>query len=187
MKNKITEVSITLFEKKGFSATSIQDIVDAIGVTKGAFYYYYSSKEKLLMDIHYEYIASLLERQNQIIENADLSQREKINEIVSLLIMDVVENGPSARVFFREMRHLGEENFQKVTQIRKQILKNIEMVIKEGIKQGEFRNTERPDMLAYGIVGVLNWSYTWYDPEGEVSPSELSKIYTELIFKGIEV
>ncbi len=51
MKEKIIEKAIELFEKKGFSTTSIQDIVDELGVTKGSFYYYFSSKEQLLMDI----------------------------------------------------------------------------------------------------------------------------------------
>ena len=60
VKEKITAQSIRLFEKKGFTETSIQDIVDSLGVTKGTFYYYFSSKEELLMDIHLGYIDELL-------------------------------------------------------------------------------------------------------------------------------
>jgi TetR/AcrR family transcriptional regulator, cholesterol catabolism regulator len=186
MKEKITEVSIKLFEKKGFSATSIQDIVDEIGVTKGTFYYYYSSKEQLLMDIHYDYITSLLERQNHIIEKSHLSQKEKITKIIALLIMDVSEKGPSARVFFRELRHLSEENVEKIRKIRKQFYLNVEAVIKDGMQLGEFRKNDRPDMLAYGVLGIVNWSYNWYNPDGEVAPSELAKIYANIILKGIE-
>lgn len=185
MKSKITEVSIKLFEKKGFSATSIQDIVDEIGVTKGAFYYYYSSKEQLLMDIYKEYISDLLERQIQI-TNTTLTPKEKVTEMVSLLITDIVEKGPSARVFFREMRHLNEENQQEIRNIRKQILLNLKIVIEDGIDKGEFIDVDRPNMLSLGIVGILNWSYTWYDPNGEVSPRELAEIYTNFIFNGIE-
>ena len=48
MKRKIIEESIDLFDKKGFNNTSIQNIVDSIGVTKGTFYYYFSSKQELL-------------------------------------------------------------------------------------------------------------------------------------------
>ena len=47
MKGKITQVSIQLFEQKDFSETSIQDICDGPGVTKGTFYYYFTSKEEL--------------------------------------------------------------------------------------------------------------------------------------------
>ena len=48
VKEKITEQSIRLFEKKGFSETSIQDIVDSLGVTKGTFYYYFSGSNSLI-------------------------------------------------------------------------------------------------------------------------------------------
>src|SRR5699024_11597620 len=69
IKEEITKHSIQLFEKKGFSQTSIQDIVDVLDVTKGTFYYYFSSKEQLLMDIHLQYIDNLLSRQQMIFED----------------------------------------------------------------------------------------------------------------------
>lgn len=186
MKDKIIEESIKLFERKGFSATSIQDIVDAIGVTKGTFYYYYPSKEQLLMDIHNDYITTLLKRQNSIVGKRHLSQKEKLTAIIQLLIMDVAEQGPHARVFFREMRHLTDENVAKIKIIRKRFFINVKTVILEGINQGEFRKTNHPDMLAYGVVGITNWSYNWYNPDGDVTPSELAKIYTNMILNGIE-
>ena len=40
--------AIILFAQRGFDATSVQDIVDAANVTKGAFYYYFTSKDDLL-------------------------------------------------------------------------------------------------------------------------------------------
>jgi len=100
MKKEIIEHSILLFEKKGFSQTSIQDIVDALNVTKGTFYYYFSSKEELLMDIHLQYIDDLLNRQAMILHDASLSCCKKLAKIIHLLISDIKERGPSARVFF---------------------------------------------------------------------------------------
>ncbi|MFB4475554.1 hypothetical protein ACDI16_22105, partial [Oceanobacillus caeni] len=37
-------------------------------------------------------------------------------------------------------------------------------LIKAGIEQGEFRKADRPDMIAYGVLGIVNWSYNWYNP-----------------------
>src|SRR5690625_5195889 len=106
MKRKLTKKSIELFERKGFTQTSIQDIVDELQVTKGTFYYYFSSKEQLLMDIHLDYITNLLKSQEQIIENKTMLNGDKLGEIIQLLIFDIKEKGPSGRVFFREIRHL---------------------------------------------------------------------------------
>ncbi|WP_099156880.1 TetR/AcrR family transcriptional regulator [Virgibacillus ndiopensis] len=186
MKDKITETSILLFEKKGFSATSIQDIVDVLGVTKGTFYYYFSSKEQLLMDIHDAYITNLLERQGRIIHNDAIKQKEKIVQIIRLLITDIANNGPSARVYTREVRHLADDNIEKIKQKREQFRLNVENVIRKGIDQGEFKEDLRVDMITFGILGVTNWSYNWFRPEGEVSPQELVKIYADMILTGIQ-
>ncbi|SES64035.1 regulatory protein, tetR family [Salinibacillus kushneri] len=119
MKEQITHQAILLFGERGFSKTSIQDIVDALGVTKGTFYYYFTSKEQLLMEIHREYIYNLLERQKRIIDKGGLTQKEKIIGIIRLLITDIADKGPRARVFFREMRHLTNENREDIKQNEK--------------------------------------------------------------------
>ncbi|UJL45499.1 TetR family transcriptional regulator [Virgibacillus sp. NKC19-16] len=184
MKEQITKQSIVFFEDKGFSETSIQDIVNALGVTKGTFYYYFSSKEQLLMDIHQDYITNLLERQNRIINRAS-TQKEKLTEIIRLLITDIAEKGPSARVYFREMRHLAHENIATIKQKREQFRLNIENVVQVGIAEREFHADLRADMIAFGILGVTNWSYNWFNPDGEVSPEALTKIYADMILTGI--
>ncbi|GAB3043580.1 TetR/AcrR family transcriptional regulator [Virgibacillus ainsalahensis] len=186
MKDEITKQSILLFEKKGFSQTSIQDIVNELGVTKGTFYYYYSSKEQLLMEIHQDYISHLLDRQNRIINNDNLSPKEKITEIINLLITDIDKNGPSARVYFREVRHLVNENIESIKQKRTQFRLNVENVLQEGINQGQFKENLKVDMISFGILGVTNWSYNWFNPGGEVSPEELVEIYSDMILAGIQ-
>lgn len=185
MKDEITGQSILLFEKKGFSETSIQDIVNGLGVTKGTFYYYFSSKEQLLMEIHDHYITSLLERQHRIITNDNMSSKEKITEIISLLISDIVKNGPSARVYFREMRHLANENMENIKQKREQFRLNVEDVVQKGIDQKEFKEDLSADIITFGILGVTNWSYNWFKPGGEVSSHELVGKYADMILTGI--
>ncbi|WP_106498575.1 TetR/AcrR family transcriptional regulator [Lentibacillus sp. Marseille-P4043] len=185
MKDDIIKESILLFEKKGFSETSIQDIVNVLGVTKGTFYYYFSSKEQLLMEIHHAYITNLLDRQNRIIDNDYTTPTEKLTDIIRLLIMDVAENGPSARVYFREIRHLTKENIENIKQKREQFRLNVENVVQEGINQGLFKENLRVDIITFGILGVTNWSYNWFKPDGEVSPEELVDIYADMILAGI--
>ncbi len=185
MKEKITEQSILLFEKKGFSNTSIQDIVDALHVTKGTFYYYFSSKVELLMDIHLAYINDLLERQTATLEDKRLTSSEKLQKVVYILIADIEKQGPSGRVFFREMRHLDEKGVVIIKEKREIFRLNIENIIKEGIRTGEFRRDLQANMISFAILGMTNWSYQWFHPSGDVSIEELTRIYVEMILKGI--
>jgi len=186
VKEKIIEYSIQLFEKKGFSETSIQDIVNSIGVTKGSFYYYFSSKEELLMDIHLRYIDELLGRQEQILADPSTS-KQKLFETVYMLISSIKTKGTSARIFFREMRHLSDARLAQIIDKRDEFRLNVERLIREGIEIGEFRKDLNPVIVTFGILGAANWSYQWFNPDGKVSDREVAEIFVEMILKGIEI
>ena len=186
MKGKITEQSIRLFEKKGFSETSIQDIVDSLGVTKGTFYYYFSSKEELLMDIHLGYIDELLVHQDRIFKDPSKSCKEKLFEIVFMLLSDIKTTGAAAKIFFRELKNLNEEHTELIHSKRDRFRLNIEDLIKNGIEHGEFRHDLNTSIITFGILGITNWSYQWFNPNGICSDREVAEIFVEMILKGIQ-
>src|SRR5690625_221843 len=156
IKDLITKHSIQLFEKKGFSQTSIQDIVDVLDVTKGTFYYYFSSKEQLLMDIHLQYIDNLLSRQQMIFDNTSLSNKARLEEIILMLIKDIKKKCSSGRVFFREIPQKNNKNISKVKEKRNKFRLRIEEVVQNGIKAGEFQTNLPAVLIAFGILGVTN-------------------------------
>lgn len=186
MKQKMMDTIIELFGKKGFQGTSIQDIVEANGVTKGTFYYYFKNKEDVLVHIHQSFIDHLLEGQENIINNKDLSRSDQLYQIVELLIRNIRTNGHSALVFFQEMRHLSEEKTAIILPKRQQFQANIQKVLEDGMKAGEFKKDLRADMLSYAVLGMANWSYFWYEPDGEVDEQSLVNVYMRLIFGGIK-
>ena len=185
MRGRISKESIDLFNEKGFSKTSIQDIVDTIGVTKGTFYYYFKSKQELLMDIHLTYIKYLLKEQEVILNDEYISYKEKMNKLIYLVIKDMREHSKAARVFNREVRHLDEKQLKLVNSYRKEFRFKLQKLIEEGIAIGEFRDDLRSDMVIFGLLGMVNHSYHWYNPNGEVSEEELVSIYMDIILNGI--
>lgn len=185
VKKKIKEASIRLFERKGFAETSIQDIVDSIGVTKGTFYYYFTSKEELLMDIHLSYIDDILATQEKILADETKNCKEKLFEIVHMLVSRVHTHGASAKIFFREMKNLNEERLAKILPKRDQFRFNIEKLISEGIEIGEFRKGLNCSIITFAILGITNWSYQWFNAKGSLSDYEISEIFIDMIFQGI--
>ncbi|WP_053363752.1 TetR/AcrR family transcriptional regulator [Bacillus sp. FJAT-27251] len=186
MKNKIIETSIQLFDRKGYSATSIKDIVEKMDVTKGTFYYYFSSKQDLLRDIHLDYIENLISRQEDILRNTDKDCTEKLYGIIHMVISNIGTKRESARIFFREMRHLSDKHIEEITSKRNLFRKNYQQLIETGISLGEFKSSIPPDMLTFGILGITNWSYYWYNPEGNIDEEELARIYTDIILNGVK-
>ncbi len=186
VKGKITAQSISLFEKKGFTETSIQDVVDSLGVTKGTFYYYFSSKEELLMDIHLGYIDGLLYNQEHILNDTSKSFKEKLSANVYMLITNITTQGAAAKIFFREMNNLSTEHLKLIEQKRDQFRLNIEGLIRAGMEKGEFRPDLNAPIITMGILGITNWSYQWFNPDGKCTDEEVAEIFVEMILKGIK-
>ncbi|WP_379967239.1 TetR family transcriptional regulator [Ectobacillus sp. sgz5001026] len=186
MKEKIIQASIELFEKQGFAETSIQHIVDTVGVTKGAFYYHFVSKEELLVAIHHRFIDFILRKQNQIMKRLDTSFREKLHQIITMLLQNIEQNGKSARVFFRELQNLKDSNLEELLEKRDQFRRGLEEVIRRGIEIGEFKQELNPSMIALGILGMCNWSYMWFNPSGPIKAEAFANICMDMVLNGIE-
>ena len=84
---KIMDSAIKLFAIKGFSSTSIQEIVTASGISKGAFYLYFKSKDALLFSI-FDYHFTEITKNIRQFEHEDLMPREKFCKQLSSLIHD---------------------------------------------------------------------------------------------------
>jgi AcrR family transcriptional regulator len=186
MKEKIIETSIELFDQKGFKETAVQEIVESLEVTKGAFYYYFKSKEELLRDICLTYIEDLLQQQECILRDENKDCTTKLYEIVYMLIHSIKTKRKSARIFFREMRHLHEAHLQEIKAKRRAFRENYQKLIEDGIAKGEFKEMPTPQMVTFGILGITNWSYYWFHPGREISEEKLAEIYIDLILNGIK-
>jgi AcrR family transcriptional regulator len=185
MKDMIMETGIQLFGEKGFKETSIQDLMDELKVTKGTFYYYYKSKEELLKDIHLQYINRLVQHQESIINDESLNCEQKLYQIIYSLIHDIKKEGLTAKVFFREMRHLSDENLDVIVSKRDKFRLNIQSIVEEGNAAGEFRTDLPADIVTFGILGIANWSYFWFQPDGEKTDEQVSKIFHEILVQGM--
>ena len=185
MKEKITEHSIRLFEKKGFSETSIQDIVESVGVTKGTFYYYFTSKEQLLMDIHLSYIDEVLASQEEILGREGDSCQDKLFAMILMLLRGIKTKKSSATIFFREMKNLSEDKLMNIIPKRDKFRVRIEQLLLEGMSKGDFRQNLDASIISFAVLGVVNWSYQWFDPEGKKTDLEVAKDFIDMIFHGI--
>ncbi len=184
MKDTIVRASMKLFEERGFRETSIQDICDVLGVTKGAFYYYFTSKEELLMEIHQQYIDDLLNREEKVL-NEEVSASDKILGVMSLLMDSIQTNRAAARIFFAELRQLEGERLAAIISKRRTFRTNVESVVRRGMETGELRDDLDPGAMTLAILGIVNWSYQWFQPNGKLGSLELARQFHRMIMSGI--
>lgn len=181
---EIMEAAVKLFAKKGYHATSISDISEAVGLGRGALYYYIQSKEDLLWEIHNRHVDPLLQATMQL-EQQKLSPEEKLRALSRQLIETITTYLPYMIVFYREMGALSPERLAKLVEKRRAYEDSIERILREGVQRGDWE-IENPRMCVLAFLGMYNWTFQWYNPQGLMKPSEIADTFFQLFLDGIK-
>ncbi len=182
--DEIMEAAVKLFAKKGYHATSISDISEAVGLGRGALYYYIMSKEDLLWEIHNRHVDPLLQATIQL-EQQPLMPEEKLREVSRQLIETITTYLPYMTVFYREMGALSPERLAKLVEKRRAYEDSIERILREGVRSGDWE-IENPRMCVLAFLGMYNWTFQWYNPQGPMKPVEIADTFFQLFLKGIK-
>ena len=180
----LVESAIKLFGEKSYAATSVQEITEAAGVTKGAFYHHFETKEDLLALIHDEFADLYLAVLERVIEENE-DPADQLTELLRAFVPMVERYQASVTVFYQERRFLTGERFKAVKRKRDRFDRLFKGVIDDGIEQGVFRDDLEPRIVLLGIVGMLSWVHQWYRPSGRFTSVEIADIFAELVLGGL--
>lgn len=180
---QIVETAAELFAKRGYDATSLQDIADAAGIRKASIYAHVTHKEEFLRIICEGYM-------DRAVENAQAAYAmqatsiEKLTEIVRFLFGSIEHYRSHVTVFLQEMRYLENDGFQDVRRKRDGWERVLVAIFQDGMAAGELREFE-PRVVAFLFVGMIQWAYQWYSPKGELGVHELTALAIDVVTKGI--
>lgn len=175
--------AVRIFQQKGYHATSVQDIADAVGLQKGSLYHYISSKEELLFRIFARGSRALTQRLEAIIASSD-PPTEKLQRAMEAHLIELCDQLDIFTVYLSERRALNGRHHTKVRAAGKQHARLLEQIIAEGIASGDFRKVDCT-LAAHAILGMCNWLYQWYSPTGRLTPHEIAEVFSDLIVDGL--
>jgi len=175
----LVQAALELFSERGFRATAMLDVAERAGVTKGAFYHHFSSKEDVLEWIHEEFITLALRLQKEAYEKYD-DVLELMQQLVYDLVMVTLQYQPHVRIFFQEVHELSDERRKAILDKRRQAFDAYRVVIERGIKEGVFDPSLDADVAARGVVGMGVWSYQWYRADARLPAEVIAKQYTRM-------
>ena len=151
-REQLITCAATLFAERGYHPTSVSDIVEALGVGKGVFYWYFSSKEELLAELLKSSNHSLRKRQQQAIgDESDPVRR------IELGIRASLEWFHTHREYFSIIAFAAtDETFAPVLRRNREIaIADTIRHLKDGIVEGRIVD-EDPELLAHSIHGVVS-------------------------------
>ena|SRR5580765_8096692 len=181
---RLVDAATTLFAERGFESTSVQDIVETAGVTKGAMYHYFASKDDLLHEIY----ARILRLQMQRLERfaaGDEPIADRVHAAAADVVATTIENLPDVSIFFRSLHQLGEDKLREVRRERRRYHERFRSMIEEGQRDGAFRSDVAPDLAVDFFFGSVHHLPTWYRAGGRLSARQVGRTFADLLLSGL--
>ena len=183
VRDQILRTAADLFRERGFRATTLDDIVTPLGMSKASLYTYFRAKEEILAAISRETIERFT-RELALVRGSDLSPDEKLRRIVRGHVRFVIANRSFLTVFFSEETNLPPRFARALAAQKDRYDKGVESIVVEGARRGVFRDVP-PRLVVFGLLGMLNWLYKWYDPRGRWGAEEISAGFLSLVEGGL--
>jgi AcrR family transcriptional regulator len=189
MRDLIVTKSIGLFLRTSYKATSIRHITDALGITKGAFYWYFKSKDELLLTIIDKYQNEFLQRLYAHMEVFDGTFMKKFREYHKY-INEYARGHSELCVLFvtlaAEMAGSRTMAERRIKGVQNQYRSFIESLLVLGKGEGLFEADYDVTLNAHIIIAVHSGILLqWYMNKGELDGPSMARAYRDMILYGM--
>jgi TetR/AcrR family transcriptional regulator, cholesterol catabolism regulator len=182
-RDEILDAAAQIFSQKGYHASSMQDIAEAVSLQKASLYHHVSSKQEILLALLDRALDLLIELLSAVAEQplpADLKLKTAIISYVEAL----ADHRQLASILLLEHRSLETALKERHIPRRDRFERLWRSLIQEGIGQGIFSSYD-PAITTRALLGAMNWTITWYQPGGSQSAKEIATQYADLVLKGL--
>ncbi|HZG25076.1 MAG TPA: TetR/AcrR family transcriptional regulator [Chitinophagaceae bacterium] len=158
-KETIIETAATLFRKKGFSATSMRDLAEQLGVEAASLYNHIQSKSEILQEICFN-VATLFTNNISSVEHMNVSAIEKVEALLRFHINQMIYHYENVYVSDREWKHLEDPYLSDYQNQRRLYRKRFASIIEEGITSNEIKRMDAPTavlIMLHAVSGIESW------------------------------
>jgi AcrR family transcriptional regulator len=180
---EVIREAANLFDERGYNATSMEDIAEAVGLRKPTLYHYFRSKDEILVWIHQEFIDLLIARQERRAE-LSMGPEQLLLEIMGD-ILELIDTHPGhVRAFYEHQRELPDSAHAEMAKKRARYEDGVIATIQRGVDEGVFRRVDAK-LATLAVFGVCNWAYQWYREGGALRAREIAYVFWDLLLNGL--
>lgn len=183
-RRNLIDRSARLFAAGGFHSTSMSAISNACDVSKPLIYHYFGSKEEILYAIMDDHVNSLL-----VAARAAAKSDGDAEARLRRLTRDFLEIYKTSRsrhiLLLNEMKALDAKQRKVIVGHEREVLDIFQELVSE-IAGDKFTTHELQTALTRLFMGMINWTYTWFEAKGPVTSGELADMATEIFIAGIK-
>ncbi|OWY69811.1 hypothetical protein B7486_19410 [cyanobacterium TDX16] len=182
-KTQIHHAACKLFHEQGFHGTSIRDIAERVGMLGGSLYSHISSKDEILWEI-VDAAADRFFSALRPIVDSQLGTLQKLKAAIVAHVGVIAGDMDAAAVYTVEWRHLAPDRRAAFTKRRDEYELMFRSLVREAIHSRYIAAPDETTATLF-ILSVLNWMFTWYRPDGPMTPEDVGRWMSEYIFDGL--
>jgi AcrR family transcriptional regulator len=171
-----------LFSAQGYMRSSIADLAEACKLSRGALYHYFDSKEAILFAILDAHIREMI----QHVETAVAAGGPTLTQFQNVIraIVEVNAKSPQEqRVLIHDLSFLNKDEQQIIKNLERQLVDIVtDLLVRLDAEGRIVKRTKK--IYTMILFGIINYTYTWYDPKGGIGPQEFADMAVELFLHG---
>ena len=172
----------TLFAQQGYTATTMNQVAVACGVSKPALYHYVRDKYQLLFEIaqdHIAHLSALVER----VQAEPLTPEAQLRRLIECFIEAYAGAQAAHRVLTEDVKFLEAADREQVLCGERAVVRAFANAILA--LRPELAADKLQTPLTMLLFGMMNWMFTWLQPGGALSHADMAPIVADLFFGGI--
>jgi len=174
-----------LFADQGYTATSMNDIAAACGVSKAGLYHYYRDKRELLFQITVGHVARLEQFVAEVLEDTvDADAQARLRALILRFVREYASAQNEHRVLTEDVRFLDASERRQVQEPQRRVVAAFADAIAAVRPHLARSELDRP--LAMLLFGMINWMFTWLRPDGSLTHEQMAPLVADLFFGGLQ-
>ncbi|WKZ60568.1 MAG: TetR/AcrR family transcriptional regulator [Cyclobacteriaceae bacterium] len=184
-KEQVIRMAAELFKEKGYSASSMRDLAQKLGIEAASLYSHIKSKEEILrtlcFDMAAEFRSSLSEVEKQ---NVSASEKLRLGIIGHVKVM--AKDLTASAVFMNEHRHLSQPYLRDFLLLRINYINRFKTFIEQGVATGDFKKDIDTKLAVMTLFSSLNWMPAWFSPDSTIEPEKLGQQLSDMLIDGLK-
>jgi len=169
--------------RKGYDATSINDIANALGMTKAGLYHYINGKKELLFDIM-NFGLDELDEEVATPARAIADAGERLRFIIASHARLVTRGQGAITILVDEITALTPAQSRIITRRKREYFDRLREVLNELKSQGKLQDVDTTT-ATFSLLGMVNWLSRWFRQDGALTQEEIAEQITKIALNGL--
>lgn len=182
-KSMIQTNAAQIFASVGYHKASVGQITKACGISKSLVYHYFPSKQDILYHTLKDHVTKLTTLARSILER-DLSAEDSLKAIVFEYLEIYSDTVAEHHLLITELSSLDDKQRQEIIALQNEVV-NVFADLAEELSPAPLDRTQAKRPVAFLLLGMINWTYTWFKSGGDISADQLSHIIYQMLIGGL--